>query len=62
MTLKGITRACYGSVFNGEEETRKMSHIYQKVIIKQNFLAIIYKSIAMWIISFIANHLQIFRM
>ena len=32
MTLKGITRTCYGSVFNDEEEVRSMSHIYQKVI------------------------------
>ena len=32
MTLKGITRTCYGSIFNDEEEVHSMSHIYQKVI------------------------------
>ena len=31
MTLKGITRTCYGSMFNDEDEVRKMSNIYQKV-------------------------------
>ena len=31
MTLKGITRTCYGSMFNDDEEVRKMSNIYQKV-------------------------------
>ena len=32
MTLKGITRTCYGSVFNDEKEIHKMSIIYEKVI------------------------------
>ena len=32
MTLKGITRTCYGSVFSDEEQIRKMSHVYQKVV------------------------------
>ena len=32
MTLKGITRTCYGSVFSDEEEIHKMSIIYEKVI------------------------------
>jgi len=31
MTLKGITRTCYGSMFNNDEEFRKMYNIYQKV-------------------------------
>ncbi|XP_065890921.1 cytochrome P450 20A1-like isoform X4 [Dysidea avara] len=31
MTLKGITRTCYGSMFNDDEEVRKMSNIYQKI-------------------------------
>ena len=31
MTLKGITRTCYGTVFNDEEEIHKMSIIYDKV-------------------------------
>lgn len=31
MTLKSITRTCCGSVFNGDEEVRNMSNIYQKV-------------------------------
>jgi len=31
MTLKGIARTCYGSMFNDDKEFRKMSSIYQKV-------------------------------
>ena len=41
MTLKGITRTCYGSVFNDEEEVRRMSHIYQKVINKLGCMIIL---------------------
>ena len=38
MTLKGITRTCYGSMFNDEEEVHRMSHIYQKVINKLGWI------------------------
>ncbi|XP_065890917.1 cytochrome P450 20A1-like isoform X2 [Dysidea avara] len=31
MTLKAITRTCYGSLYNDDEEVRKMSNIYQKI-------------------------------
>ncbi|XP_065889639.1 cytochrome P450 20A1-like isoform X3 [Dysidea avara] len=31
MTTKGITRTCFGSVFNNEDEIRKMTHIYNQV-------------------------------
>jgi len=31
MTTKGITRTCFGSVFNDEDEIRKMTHIYNQV-------------------------------
>jgi len=31
MTLKGITRTCFGSMFNDDGEFRKMSSIYQQV-------------------------------
>ncbi|XP_065889636.1 cytochrome P450 20A1-like [Dysidea avara] len=31
MTIKGITRTCFGSVFNNEDEMRKMTHIYHQV-------------------------------
>jgi len=31
MTLKGVTRTCYGSMFSDEEEVRKMSIVYHKV-------------------------------
>ena len=32
MTIKGITRTCFGSVFNDDEEIRKMSHLYHQVL------------------------------
>ena len=31
MTIKGITRTCFGSVFNDEEEIHKMAHLYHQV-------------------------------
>ena len=33
MTIKGITRTCFGSVFNDEEEIRKKTHLYHQVLI-----------------------------
>ena len=33
MTMKGITRTCFGSVFNDEEEIRKMTHLYHQVLV-----------------------------
>ena len=32
MTIKGITRTCFGSVFNDEEEIYKMTHLYHQVL------------------------------
>ena len=31
MTIKGITRTCFGNAFNSEEEVRKMAKIYHTV-------------------------------
>ena len=33
MTTKGITRTCFGSVFNNEDEIRKMTHVYNQVLL-----------------------------
>ena len=33
MAIKGITRTCLGSVFNKEDEMRKMTHTYHQVYI-----------------------------
>lgn len=30
MTIKGITRTCYGNVFNNDDEVHNMAHIYFK--------------------------------
>ena len=32
MTIKGITRTCFGSVFNNDEEIHKMNHLYHQVL------------------------------
>ena len=32
MTLKAITKICYGNSFSDDDEVRKMSNIYQKVL------------------------------
>ena len=32
MTIKGITRTCFGSVFNDDEEIHKMAHLYHQVL------------------------------
>ena len=31
MTMKGITRTCFGNAFNSEEEVRKMAKLYHTV-------------------------------
>ena len=33
MTIKGITRTCYGNVFDNDDEVNNMAHIYFKVAI-----------------------------
>ena len=33
MTIKGITRTCYGDTFDSEEEIRKMATSYHKVLV-----------------------------
>ena len=46
MTIKGITRTCFGSVFNDDEEIHKMAHLYHKVcwymLVFQNCLCTIF--------------------
>ena len=33
MTIKGITRTCFGSAFNDEEEIHKITHLDHQVLI-----------------------------
>ena len=42
MTIKGITRTCFGSVFNDDEEIRKMSHLYHQVLTDYFICVLIY--------------------
>ena len=33
MTIKGIIRSCFGSVFDDDEEVHKMTHFHRQVLI-----------------------------
>ena len=39
MTIKGITRTCFGSVFKDDEEIRRMTHLYHQVLTNYLFCA-----------------------
>ena len=57
MTIKGITRTCFGSVFSDDEEIRKMAQLYHQVLIN------VYTVLNIYVIGslcFIASYVHIF--
>ena len=57
MTIKGITRTCFGSVFNDDEEIRKMSHLYHQVLTDYFICVLIYVKLVMLFNGSFGSHL-----